>query len=204
MIWKGREYRPGQIISEWLYEEFIDVAYGRGVNLRETKLWKDSYRYGFACPDEDGGWIAFAYDGKKYRFLGTFDDSIFPEEEEDWYDYRERMLSEADRSSSEKAIDILRKLYVSAENWREQTAAGLLIAKDPECIQYMVDYWSYVRWCEHGNECSLSEVMFEGFVNDILDPQYVLEYLSNDEDTEEARRLEKVLKNLHRRYGGKR
>ena len=36
--------------------------------------------------------------------------------------------------------------------------------------------------------------------NDILDPQYVLEYLSNDEDSKEARRLEKELRKLNKRY----
>ena len=200
MIWKGKEFRPGQIISEWMYEDFIDIAYGRGANLRDTNLWKDSYRYGFVCPDGDGKWLAFVNDGKNYRFLGTFGDSIFPPEEEGWYDHEARLFTEADRSPSDKAIDILRRLYLDANNWQEQTAAGLLIAKDPECLQYMADYWSYVRWCEHGNECSLSEVRFEGFVNDILDPQYVLEYLSNDEDGEEARRLEKELKRLNKRY----
>ena len=200
MIWKGKEYRPGPIISEWVYEDFIDIAYGRGSNLKDTTLWKDSYRYGFVCPDEEGGFMAFAYDGRNYRFLGTFDSSIFPEEEEDWYDYQDRMFSEADRSPSDKAVDILRRLYLDANNRQEQTAVGLEIAKDPECLRYMADYWSYVRWCEHGNECSLSEVRFEGLVNDILDPTYVLEYLSNDEDSKEARRLEKVLRKLNKRY----
>lgn len=34
--------KPG-IISEWDYEEYIDRAYGRGADLRETKLWKPTY-----------------------------------------------------------------------------------------------------------------------------------------------------------------
>ena len=144
--------------------------------------------------------MAFAYDGRNYRFLGTFDSSIFPEEEEDWYDYQDRMFSEADRSPAPQAIEILRLLYLDENNRSEQTPVGLRIAEDDECRVWMSDYWDYVRWCEHGNECSLSEVRFEGLVNDILDPTYVLEYLSNDEDSREARGLEKVLRKLNRRY----
>ena len=78
MIWKGKRYSKGQEISEWMYEDFIDIAYGRGENLKDTKLWKDSYRYGFVCPDEEGNWIGFAFDGSRYWFLGTHsEDEVF-------------------------------------------------------------------------------------------------------------------------------
>ncbi len=198
--------RPG-IISEWDYEDYIDRAYGRGADLRETKIWKDSYERGFVCPDGNGDWLAFAYDGKRHRFLGTYGfDDVFGEdtngEEEDWYDYRERMYAMADRTTSADAIGILRNLYTDPRN-TGKTAAGMRIANDSECLQLMADYWSYVRWNEHGNECSLSEIGFEGFVTDILDPGYALNYLmpegpenAGDREKELAGRL----KALHWKY----
>ena len=51
MIWNGKRYGKGQIIPEAMYEEFIDRSYGTGHNLKETRLWKDTYERGFVCPD---------------------------------------------------------------------------------------------------------------------------------------------------------
>ena len=195
MIHKGMEYRPGEI-DEMLYEDFIDIAYGIGDDLRNTKLWRPEYRYGFVCPDEEGGWCAFAYDGSRHLFLGTFaTEQVFGPEEEDWYDYRERMYSEADRAPSSEAIEILRKLYLDPRNKVEWSDVGQRIANDGECIRFLTDYWDYVRWCEHGNECSLSEIEFSGFIDSILEPEYVLDYLQDDD-------LKKRLRKLHRKYAG--
>ena len=38
MIHRGKEYRPG-FIPEEVYEDYIDIAYGRGEDLRNTLLW---------------------------------------------------------------------------------------------------------------------------------------------------------------------
>ena len=201
MIWKGREYRKGQIISEQMYEDFIDIAYGRGEGLKGTRLWRDRYERGFVCPDEEGGWIGFAYDGSRYYFLGTFRaDEVFYPEEEDFYDFRERRLSEADRLPSVEALDVLRSLYLDPRSKEDWTEEGLAMASDPECMAWFSDYWDYVRWCEHGNECSLSEVEFKGFVDSVMDPQYVLEYLLTDSD-DRSEGLAERLRALNSRYG---
>jgi hypothetical protein len=197
--------KPG-IISEWDYEEYIDRAYGRGADLRETKLWKPAYERGFVCPDDNGGWLAFAYDGRRYRFLGTYGfDDVFEAEKEDPYEKRERLLLEADTSSVPKGIDILRRLYTDPDFRQEATSVGLKIAQDDECIVWICDYWDYVKWNEHGNECALSEAGFGSFVEDILDPHYALEYLM-PEGREKAGTEEKLLADrlmvLHRRYSG--
>ena len=191
------------MISESIYEKYIDRAYGRGEDLRETKLWRPQYERGFVCPDERGGWLAFAYDGKRYRFLGTYgSDDVFEEEEEDPGDRLERMLSEADRASASAGIDILREIYLDPDLGQSTTSVGLRIAADPECIRWMKDYWNYVKWNEHGNEASLSEIGFEGFVQDILDPSYVTEYLLNDFPFSSKRAIDLAdrLKVLNRRY----
>ena len=200
MIWKGRAYRKGQIISEQMYEEFIDIACGRGEGLKGTRLWKGSYERGFVCPDEEGNWIGFAYDGSRYHFLGTFSaEEVFYPEEEYWYDYSERRLSEADSLPSVEAMDILRELYLDPRSKDDWTDEGLRMASDPECMGWFSDYWDYVRWCEHGNECSLSEVEFKGFVESVMNPQYVLEYLLNDSD-ERSEMLSERLRALNSRY----
>ena len=200
MIWKGKEYRKGQIISEEMYEDFIDIAYGRGEGLKGTRLWKDRYERGFVCPDEAGKWIGFAYDGSRYHFLGTFrEDEVFYPEEEDFCDFRERRLSEADRLPSVEALDVLRSLYLDSRSKDDWTDEGLAMAIDPECMVWFSDYWDYVRWCEHGNECSLSEVEFKGFVDSVMDPQYVLEYLLTDSD-DRSEGLAKRLRALNSRY----
>ena len=203
MNWKGKRYSAGQEISEWLYEDFIDFAYGRGSNLRDTKLWKDSYSYGFVCPDEEGNWIGFAFDGTKHIFLGTFDEEdVFFPEVEDFIDYRERRMREADRLPSVEALEVLRSLYLDPESKDDWTEQGLRIAEDPECMRWFSDYWEYVRLCEHGNECSLSEIGFQGFVDTVLEPEYVLDYLLYDgEGDRESRGLAERLRMLNKRYG---
>lgn len=169
--------RPG-MISEWDYEEYIDRAYGRGADLRETKLWKPGYERGFVCPDDNGMWLAFAYDGRRHRFLGTYGfDDVFGPEEEDACDRRERMLAEADGAPGSDGIDILREIYLDPDFRRETTPTGLRIAADPECIRWIKDFWAYVQWNERGNEASLSEIGFGGFVRDILGPTDATEYL---------------------------
>lgn len=194
---------PVGTVSEWVYEEYIDRAYGRGEDLRNTVLWKDSYERGFVCPDEEGGWLAFAYDGRDHFFLGRFGNEIFPPEEEDIYDREERILGEADRASPEKAIAILRDLYLDPDFRDETTPEGIAIANDPECVKWISDYWAYICWNEHGNQCLPSEVRFGGFVEDILDPSNALEYLmpdGEDYSVPKAVSLAGTLKKLHRRY----
>jgi len=203
MIWNGKRYGKGQIIPEAMYEEFIDRAYGTGHNLKETRLWKDTYERGFVCPDENGGWDAFAYDGRNHRFLGTFsDDEAFSHEEEDWEDYRDRMLSEADRKPSNEAIEILRALYADPRSKAEWSEDGMRMANDPDCLRWFSDYWSYVRWNEHGNECSLSEVGFNGFVETILHPEDFRGYLLEGGD-DNGRDLADRLEGLNRKYSKK-
>lgn len=203
MNWKGKEYRKGQIISEEMYEDFIDIACGRGEGLTGTRLWNDRYKKGFVCPDEEGNWIGFAYDGSRYYFLGTFsEDEVFYPDEEDFYDFRERRMSEADSLPSVEALEVLRSLYLDPRSRKDWTDEGLRMAEDPECLRWFSEYWDYVRWCEHGNECSLSEIGFQGFADTILEPEYVLDYLLYDgEGDRESRGLAERLRLLNERYG---
>ena len=112
------------------------------------------------------------------------------------------MLSEADRKPSNEAIDILRALYVNPRSKSEWTDEGLSIANDPECLRWFSDYWSYVRWNEHGNECSLSEVGFGGFVDTILHPEDFRGYMLEGDD-DRGRELADRLEGLNRKYSNK-
>lgn len=197
--WNGVTYLPGVVIPEELYEEYIDRAYGRGMNLRDTMIWNDRYIRGFALPDDNCGWLAFAYDGKLYTYLGCFDkeqlDPDTPEEDKEY-----ELILKANASPPEVSIPILRDLYLcSGEKISSVESA---ISHDDDCINWFIDYWNFVKWYERGNECMISEVGFEGFIETILDPEDVSSYLK-DADCNNAIELDKRLSKLHKRYSGK-
>ncbi len=125
---------------------------------------------------------------------------------EDPYEYRERLLWEADRydhgfGNIAAAIRTLRELYLSPTE--ESTPVGRAMAADPKCLDWMHDYWEYVKWNEHGNQCNLSEIGFDGFVDAILDPGNVLEYLLPEgriPEYKDAIELADRLLALHEKY----
>ena len=119
--------------------------------------------------------------------------------DEEWEDYEDDMLYTADVSLPEKAIGILRALYLDERNGEERKAYQMEIANDSECISFFIDYWEFVRLTEHGNTPSISEIGFGGFVNMILFPKEYLDYLS-DIGGREAENLEKRLIALHGKY----
>ena len=125
-------------------------------------------------------------------------------DEDEWFDYQEEMYHRADKASSEKAIAILRDLYLDPRSSSEWTDVGREIADDKECLAWMANYWYYLRWNEHGNEASLSEVRFTGLIDSIIDPQYVLEYLGHGIESGDdfPKVLSDQLIRLNRKYTG--
>lgn len=181
MLHYGKEYRKGQFIPESMYEDYLDYAFGRGRTLKGTTLWKDEYDRGFLCPSENSGWEAFAFDGTNHIYLGNFGDDIILQDnyEDNWIDHFEEMCSKADRSNSDEAVRILRDLYLDGRNKDEWTEIGVRIANDAECIDWITEYWSFVRWNNHGNESSFSEIGgFKGLIDCITEPEYVFDELS--------------------------
>lgn len=193
--YNGKFYSPGQFIPEWLYEDYIDYAnYNGGSDLKETLIWDpNKYKRGFVTRNPEGNnniALALRNDGK-YVFIGEFDDDeLFEEDEADVYS---ELIEKADKASPREGIDILRRIYLEMD---EPTEAGRVIANDPDCIQLFKDYWAYVCWSEHGNQCCLSEIMLDGFISDILDPSYVIDYLLYDDE----KKIDKDAKNLIDRY----
>lgn len=200
--WHGVTYRPNVAVPEELYEDFIDRAYGQGTNLKDTLLWKDQYERGFTSPDGNGGWYAFAYDGRKYLYLGSFSEEEIIDDFPDWEDYREEMEMKADVSKPKEAIRILRELYLDVNSQREWTGKGRLIADDTDCIDWFVDYWTFVRWNEHGNQCNISEIGFSGLIDMIVNPDEVSEYLLSSE-CDRGTELNARLMELNRRFSGR-
>lgn len=198
--WKGVTYLPGVAIPEDLYEEYIDRAYGRGMSLRDTLIWNDRYERGFVTPDWEGGWYAFAYDGRKHYYLGQFGSEQLIPDEDSWEDHEYEMLLKADTSVPKEAIGILKDLYLDGRSDSRPSRTDLAIAGDEECIRWFIDYWTFVRWNEHGNQCSVSEIGFDGFIGMILRPAPVSEYLK-EADCDTARELDRRLAKLHRKYG---
>lgn len=195
--WRGTVYCPNVVIPEELYEEYIDRAYGIGRDLKDSNLWDDHFDGGFLAPDGNNGWFAFAFKGDTHLFLGsyTFDEAFMTDS--DWDDYLYDRLEEVDRAPPEEAVWILRGLYLDDKS--ERSKAGVRMADDPECMDWFVDYWSFVTWNEHGNQCGISEIGFSGFVDTILNPGEVSDYLLACE-SDEAYTLNDRLSRLHRRY----
>ena len=110
------------------------------------------------------------------------------------------MLLKADTSIPRDAIPILRDLFLDSRSGEHPSGTDLAIADDDECIRWMIDYWTFVRWNERGNECMISEVGFRGFIDAILHPSEVSEYLKQA-DCDSAKELDRRLSRLNRRYG---
>lgn len=214
LIWKGERYLPGPI-SEWVYEDFIDVAYGRGGSLKDTAFyWNDEYVRGFWTPSEDGDYIAFAVDrNDRCHYLGRFTaDELFGTEEPDWEDVKWDLYDDADRLNDCRGIAILRDIYFDPREAGNRTPEVDKIAMDDECIRWYCDYWDFVTWNEHGNEANLTECStMPDIANAIHEPEYILEYLdpdgnfTRDDDPElydRMKRLAERLVYLHQKHGG--
>lgn len=200
--WHGTTYLPGVVIPEEMYEYFIDRAYGNGINLRDTRIWNDRYERGFAVPDGSGAWEAFVSDGRRYRYLGRFVREQLASDDDDWEDREYEMLLKADASLPKDAIPILRDLYLDPRSGSHPTEKERRMASDPDCIRWFVDYWTFVRWNEHGDECMISEIGFDGFLDTILHPGDTIRYLSAN-DCDRARNLKERLSELNGRYSGR-
>ena len=196
LVWNGKRYSAGKPIPESVYEDFIDFAYGRGDDLRDTLLWEDAYERGFTCPDGSGGIYAFAVKRGTTYYLGRFGaDEVYGPPS--WDEMKEELLNRADRSDPATGIAILRNIYLHPGE--TSSAVGRTMADDTEAMGFFADYWDYVTWNEHGNEPALSEVGFEGFVEMILDPEHFLEYLAAD-SSKRSRTLSDRLVRLHGKY----
>ena len=92
-------------------------------------------------------------------------------------EHREDMLMAADHAKTvASGIGILRRLYLMPGE--ESTPVGRAIAADPECFEWMVDFWKYISWSYRGNQGRLSEYGFGTFVDYITDlTDQVLEVL---------------------------
>lgn len=82
---------------------------------------------------------------------------------------RDLLLEETKRTNVATGIEILRRIYL--EDTRGSDPIGESIAADSDALRWMVNYWSYVKWNERGNQAELSEVLFEGFIELIVDPE---------------------------------
>lgn len=129
-----------------------------------------------------------------------------PYDESDDYDVYEiidQAYNEADRLS--RPIHILLDTY---QKYEEHDPNADAVANDREALEWLDDYWEYVKWNEHGNESSIDEVGgFRGFARTVTDSDYVdstLDYLIYDDYDKidpTARDLADRLKIIANRYG---
>ena len=191
-IYNGKTYTVGPI-PESVYEDYIDIGYGQGTWLEDTKLWRPGYVTGFVCPDGRGGYHAFADTGKKYLYLGTYtEEETFEPEIPDW---EEEMLEKARHAKPREQMRILREILLT----KPHTGLQEEMAEDPELSGFIDDYWAYVCWNEHGNQCTLDELgYYPGMLEMVFDIEPYREYLEPYEPE-----LWKRLTKLHEKYVGR-
>lgn len=189
--YNGKTYKVGPI-PESVYEDYIDIGYGRGEWLEDTKLWKPEYDAGFVCPDGNGGYHAFAIAGGRNYYLGTFGfDETFEPKIPDW---EEGMLERARRADPRGQMRILREILLT----KPHTSLQEEMAEDPEVSEFIEDYWTFVCWNEHGNQSSPEEFgYYEGMLDMVFDIEPYREYLSY-----EPALWERLVK-LHQKYAGR-
>ena len=163
--------------------------YKRGFDLKDTALWKRSYVGGYVYPNVSGEWDAYADDGKKMQYIGSYPATQIFQKADDWYDFCDMMLSCADIKPTAESIDILRCVYMDPRN-DATSPFGVAVAIDPVCTEFFVDYWDFIRFNEHGNEASFNDIGgFKGLSDIIRYPAETLDYLYDAGEDELAKRL---------------
>ena len=85
----------------------------------------------------------------------------------------------ADHQPASQCIDTLISCYKRYEPI--DTMVNRVI-NDDDAVRWMKDFWAYVQWSEHGNECMMEEVGgIRGFVDAFVRPVATIEYLSYDD-----------------------
>ena len=125
---------------------------------------------------------------------------------EDLDDWEDRLIYEANRSrNTVYAMDLLQFAFLLPG--KRVPAPYKKVARDGDCFAWICDYWDYVKWNEHGNECNFYDAGgYGGFLDQILDPDAMndtIEYLLPDgriPGYERAMELADRLMELHDRY----
>ena len=163
--------------------------YKRGFDLKDTALWKRSYVGGYVYPNVSGEWDAYADDGKKMNFLGSFPAIQVFKTADDGYDFSDMMLSCADIKPTAESIDILRCVYMDPRN-DVTSPFGVAVAIDPVCTEWFVDYWDFIRYNERANTPSFFDIKgFHGLADIIRYPAETVEYLYRYDEEQLAKRL---------------
>lgn len=99
------------------------------------------------------------------------------EDEDDICYAVENAYSEADRMN--RPIRLLLDVY---RKYQSKDSLADRVAEDEEALDWLDDYWTYVRWNEHGNESSIEEVGgFVGFAQTFLYADQFIDYLMYDD-----------------------
>ena len=125
---------------------------------------------------------------------------------EDLDEWEDRLIYEANRSGNTVyAMDLLQFAYLLPG--KRIPALYKKAARDSDCFAWICDYWDYVKWNEHGNECNFFDAGgYGGFLNQILDQDAMndtIEYLLPEgriPGYERAVELADGLIALHERY----
>ena len=125
---------------------------------------------------------------------------------EDLDEWEDRLIYEANRSGNTVyAMDLLQFAYLLPG--KRIPALEKKAARDSDCFAWICDYWDYVKWNEHGNECNFYDAGgYGGFLNQILDQDAMndtIEYLLPEgriPGYERAVELADGLIALHERY----
>lgn len=116
---------------------------------------------------------------------------------DEWMDeYRSQLAARAEKV--DPAIGVRLMVRYAQPTFGELKDEYQAIIDSEECMDWMADYWRYVKFMEHGNEPTLAEVS-GSLVDSIADPVDTLQYLAED-DSDEARELAHRLMALNAKY----
>lgn len=90
----------------------------------------------------------------------------------------EEVLCLADKMKTADAMKLSRLVFIASCRDAEKTKYCHLL-DDEDVLQFATDYWEFVRYNEHGNECSFAEFSYGEFLDEIcgMCPAQVFEYL---------------------------
>lgn len=122
---------------------------------------------------------------------------------DDEHDPSDELYSQAERSND--PIPILLEAYQKYEEHDDPYVDS--IANDSEAVQWLRDYWDYVRDSEHGRQNTLNENgYFPGFAYIFKEPEQYIEYLIGYDDYDKVddvpKELARRLEQLSAKYGG--
>lgn len=117
----------------------------------------------------------------------------------DVYDGLSIVETMVDKFNDKRGISLLKFMFIVEASTQDIQKFQPML-DDENVYNWIVDYWGYVHWNEHGDECALSEVGYGRFLWGILEPENYIKCLSDGNSNPVAKKLLAELKIIHEEY----